>query len=223
MSLSQDPIIKRLRDHFVCGWRNINGVEKFAGKSHSHPPDSSAVHTTNGAGGRNVQMLIISPDGDVLHCLPGYWNPDALRHELDFSLELAAIFNQDLPKDERSDAFLLAHMNHAAKHAELLVKDSNLQGFDKRREEGRADGSDFRRRGGEGDATRTVDQVMHERMARRPFLKIDEFDLSTVVDYGASFYDKHGDGCCDGVVGRPSMPPLPKGDGKDGPWKKKAP
>ena len=217
MSLSQDPIVERLKDHFVCGWRNIHGVEDFAGKSHSHPVESTAVHTTNGAGGRNVQMIIISPDGYVLHVLPGYWNPDALRHELDFSLELVEIAAKDLPHDEKSDAFLLAHLNHAAKHAELMVKDSTLQGFDKHREEQRPDGSDFRRRGGEGEAVRTVDQVMHERMARRPFLRIEEFDLAKVVDYGTRFYDKHGDGCCDAVVGKPT---LPKGEGRDGPWKK---
>lgn len=219
MSLSQDPIIERLSKHFVCGWRNIHGVEEFAGRSHAHPPDSSAVHTTNGAGGRNIQMIVISPAGDVLHVLPGYWNPDALRHELDFSLELAAIAAKEIPASDKNDAFLLAHLNHAAKHDELLVRDSTLQAFDKHREEGRSD-SDFRRQGGEGEATRTVDQVMHERMARRPFLKIGEFDLESVVDYGTQFYDKHGDGCCEKVVGKPSMPELPKGSGPSGPWKK---
>ena len=219
VSLSQLPIQKRLKEQFICGWRNINGVESFAGKSHSHPVASSAVHTTNGAGGRNVQIIIISPDRDVLHVLPGYWNPDALRHELDFVLELNDVAKSDLPQSEKNDAFLLAHMNHAAKHHELLVKDSKLQAFDERKES-RGKESDFRRKGGKGEVTRTVDQVMHERMARRPFLKIDEFDLSKVVDYGTAFYDKHGDGCCEGVGGKPSMPkPLPEGKGDAGPWK----
>jgi hypothetical protein len=221
VSLSQVPIQTRLKDKFVCGWRNINGVEKFAGKSHSHPVCSSAVHTTNGAGGRNVQMIIISPNRDVLHVLPGYWNPDALRYELDFALELAAITIQEGSQDDRNDAFLLAHLNHAAKHNDMVSKDSKLQAFDKMKESGNQ-GSDFRRRGGDKQVARTVDQVMHERMARRPFLKIDEFDLSKVVDYGTSFYDKHGDGCCDKVVGQPTMPkePIPAGDGPSGPWKK---
>jgi len=219
VSLSQDPIIERLSKNFVCGWRNIHGVEEFAGRSHAHPADSSAVHTTNGAGGRNIQMIILSPAGDVLHVLPGYWNPDALRHELDFSLELAAISVAETTPAEKNDAFLLAHLNHAAKHDELLVRDSTLQAFDKHREDSRPE-SDFRRQGGEGEATRTVDQVMHERMARRPFLKIGEFDLEAVVDYGTEFYDKHGDGCCEKVIGKPSMPELPKGTGASGPWKK---
>jgi hypothetical protein len=218
VSLSQDPIIERLRERFVCGWRNIHGVEEYAGSSHSHPVDSSAVHTTNGAGGRNIQMILISPAGEVLHVLPGYWNPDALRHELDFALELAEIAARDLPRDEKSDAFLLAHMNHAAKHDALLVRDSTLQAFDKHRES-QKEGSDFRRQGGEGEAIRTVDQVMHERMARRPLLSIEEFDLAAVVDYGTQFYDKHGDGCCEGKVGKPTMPPPPKGSGGSG-WKK---
>lgn len=218
MSLSQDPIVERLQKHFVCGWKNIHGVEKFAGKSHSHPVKSTAVHTTNGAGGSNIQMIILDPDGHVLHVLPGYWNPDALRYELDFALELVAIAATDAPQDEKNDAFLLAHLNHAAKHHELMVRDSTLQAFDRRHEEGKGD-SDFKRKGGEGEATRTVDQVMHERMAARPFLRAHEFDLSKVVDYGTRFYDKHGDGCCEGVVGDPKMS-VPKGSGADGPWKK---
>ena len=222
MSLSQGPIRTRLKEKFICGWRNINGVEKFAGKSHSHPVCSTAVHTTNGAGGRNVQMIIISPDRDVLHVLPGYWNPDALRHELDFTLELAEIAAGEGTVGEKNDAFLLAHMNHAAQHNDMMAKDSKLQAFDKQKESVTA-GSDFRGQGGRRTVTRTVDQVMHERMARRPFLKIDEFDLSSVVDYGTQFYDKHGDGCCDKVVGSPSMPKkeIPRGDGPSGPWKEK--
>ena len=102
-----------------------------------------------------------------------------------------------------------------------MARDSKLQGFDKSKEE-RAKESDFRRRGGEGEVARTVDQVMHERMARRPFLKIEEFDLSAVVDYGTMFYDKHGDGCCDRKNGEEGLKkePIPKGDGDPGPWRR---
>ena len=218
MSLSPGPIRTLLSEKFVCGWRNINGVETYAGKSHSHPVESTAVRTTNGAGGRNVQIVIISPAREVLHVLPGYWSPEALRHELNFSLELAALAARDLPAAERNDAFLLAHLNHAAKHDGVMAKDSQLQGFDKHKE-AREEESDFR--GHAGKVDRTVDQVMHERMARRPFLKIEEFDLAEVVDYGTMFYDKHGDGCCSGKPGEDSSPlPIPRGEGEPGPWRR---
>jgi len=220
VSLSQDPIIELLNQHFICGWRNINGVEAYAGRSHGHPVCSTATHTSNGAGGRNVQIMIISPERDVLHVLPGYWNPDALRHELEFSLELAKICRQDLPRSEKSDAFLLAHLNHAALHSGLMTRDSELQGFDAMREES-IEKSDFKKRGGEGNAERTVDQVMHERMARRPLLKVDEFDLANVIHYGAKFYDHADDGWCptDHNGSKLVRVPIPVGSGERGPWR----
>ena len=204
MTLSEPKVIERLSKNFVCGWRNIQGVETYAGKSHDHAVASNALHTTNGAGGHNVQMLFVAPSGNVLHCLPGYWDPDGFVHEVDFILELAKLESSGLSLLEKRDQFQLAHLNHAAHHSEQVVRDSSLQGFDKMREE-KTNGSDFRRKT-DGAVMRTVDQVMHERMARRPLLNMSRFDIENVVDYGTRFYDKYGDGCCDLEKGKPSMP-----------------
>jgi len=38
---------------------------------------------------------------------------------------------------------------------------------------------------------KTVDQVVHERMARRPFVTYEDFDVASYVDYGQLRYDKH--------------------------------
>ncbi len=38
---------------------------------------------------------------------------------------------------------------------------------------------------------KTVDIVMHERMAQRPFLAYKEFDVPKFSDYGKNEYDKH--------------------------------
>ena len=222
MTLSEPKVIEVLKEHFVCGWRNIQGQESYAGKSHDHPVASTALQTSNGSGGRNVQMLFISPSGAVLHCLPGYWDPDGMMHEIQFILELAKLEASDLPLLEKRDQFQLSHLNHAAHHSEQMVADSYLQGFDKRREE-KQQGSAFRRKT-DGDVIRTVDQVMHERMARRPMISIEEFDIGKVVDYGTRFYDKGGDGCCDLDKGNPTAPkrkkPSTGGYKKSGGWKK---
>ena len=45
-------------------------------------PKQCAVGTTNGAGGHNVQIFVLSPDGVVLHALPGFWHPEDLVREL---------------------------------------------------------------------------------------------------------------------------------------------
>jgi len=221
VTLSEPKIIELLNANFVCGWRNIQGVETYAGKSHDHAVASSALHTTNGAGGRNVQLLFVAPSGNVLHCLPGYWDPDGFIHEVEFILELAKLDASDLSMLEKRDQFQLAHLNHAAHHTEQVVKDSSLQGFDKMKEE-KTDGSDFRRKT-DGSVMRTVDQVMHERMARRPLLNMSRFDIENVVNYGTRFYDKYGDGCCDLEKGKPTMPKQKKGkmDKVSGGWKEK--
>ncbi|RTZ93201.1 MAG: hypothetical protein DSY81_10725 [Bacillota bacterium] len=222
MTLSEPKLLAVLEKQFVCGWRNIQGKEAYAGKSHDHPVASTALQTSNGSGGRNVQMLFIAPSGMVLHCLPGYWDPDGMMHEIEFILELAKLEASDLPLLEKRDQFQLSHLNHAANHSEQMVADSYLQGFDKMREE-KQEGSDFRRKT-DGDVRRTVDQVMHERMARRPFIPIERFDIGTVVDYGTRFYDKGGDGCCDLDKGKPTAPkrmkPPAGGVKKYGGWKK---
>jgi hypothetical protein len=36
-----------------------------------------------------------------------------------------------------------------------------------------------------------VDQVVHERMAKRPFVPYDQFDMEMFSDYGKLRYDKH--------------------------------
>jgi hypothetical protein len=38
---------------------------------------------------------------------------------------------------------------------------------------------------------KTVDMVMHERMAQRPFLTYKEFDVPQFAMYGKNEYDKH--------------------------------
>jgi len=204
VTLSDPKLLGLLHDRFVCGWRNIGGVESYAGKSHNHPVKSTALHTSNGAGGRNIQMLMISPTGNVLHCLPGFWSPVEMFRELELGLELLEIDLSDKSLAEKRDEFLLAHLNHAAKHPRSTVAGSHLQGFDKKRERDQEE-SDFRRKT-DGEVARTVDQVMHERMAQRPLFSIEKFDIAAVVDYGTSFYDKAGDGCCDLGKGKPTMP-----------------
>ena len=189
MSLSEDNVLKFIKKNFVCGWRNIDGREKYAGKSHCHKTDNPAISASNGAGARNVQMIITTPSGQVLHCLPGYWRPDALLEELEFAGQLSEILRFS-KADRRNDKFLLAHLNHVCKHSWKVQKDSHLQGFDERHERQKG-GSMFERE--ECDGMKTVDQVVHEKMAEFPFIHVRDFDIGGFVDVGTKFYDAHRD------------------------------
>ena len=60
------------------------------------------------------------------------------------------------------------------------------------------DGTDFRRDAGfVTDQLKTTDQVVHERMAERPFLPFERFRIASFVDMGVKHYDDHHDGCRD--------------------------
>ncbi len=52
-----------------------------------------------------------------------------------------------------------------------------------------------------GNAFKTCDVIMHERMAKRPFMPFQRFDVASYSDYGKPRYDKNEDGI-DAYTGR---------------------
>jgi hypothetical protein len=188
-------VLRLLRSKFVCGWRNIEGQEPYAGTSNDHAPSNPAVTTTNGAGHHNIQMIFYARDGVVLHCLPGYWDGDALAGEMDLALALDAIHaDASLTPREKNEKFIEAQLGHVALHRRAgTMARSRLQSFDAWQEQ-RRPGTDFTRAAG-GSDLKTVDQVVHERMAARPFLRREDFDLAAYIEMGIRQYDAHNDGC----------------------------
>jgi len=205
VTLSNDILLKVLKNQFICGFKNIKG-EPYAGKSGKHDPDSPAVLTTNGAGPHNVQIFMLSSDGTVLHCLPGYWCPEDLIHEMTFAMGLNRLWqNHSLPLDKKQKLFALANLQDIRLHSPAMRLRSHLQGFDAKEERQKAD-SDFKYRPGDfrppfylvrkhkmprQSDLKSVDQVVHERMAKRPFVAYESFDVESFSDYGKMRYDKH--------------------------------
>ena len=198
MSLSNDAVLNTLKNQFVCGFRNITG-EPYAGKSGKHGTDSPAVVTTNGAGPHNVQMFIMSSDGTVLHCLPGFWAPQDLLHEINFALTLNRVWlNPNVSPEVKDKKFRQMHLADLRSHPKEMIERSHLQNFDAKHE--KADGdSDFKIKQtylkrnfkmAKNDGLKTTDQVVHERMAKRPFVKYEDFDVAEYTDYGKIRYDK---------------------------------
>lgn len=205
MTLSNDILLKVLKSQFICGFKNIKG-EPYAGKSGKHDPDSPAVLTTNGAGPHNVQMFMLSSDGTVLHCLPGYWCPEDLIREMQFAMVLNRLWqNPSLSQDKKQKLFAQVNLQDIRLHSAAMRQRSHLQGFDAKEERQKAD-SDFKYRPGDfhpplyligkhkmpkQSDLKAVDQVVHERMARRPFVAYESFDVENFSDYGKMRYDKH--------------------------------
>ncbi len=184
--------------------------EPYAGNSGTHKPRGTAVETTNGAGSHNIQMFVMNPDGTVLHCLPGYWNPHDLNAELQLGLKLNSLYaNPSISMSEKVVQFRRLQTEHVREHSDETHARSKLQGFDMRHEASKPK-SDFvkdRSYLSEGEhwgpdshlAFKTTDQVMHERMSNRPFQQYEKFDVASFCDYGQHTYDKHED-----TLGEPS-------------------
>lgn len=194
MTFANGNVNATLRKNFVCGWRNIQGEERYAGSSNVHQPGYAAKTVTNCSGHHNVQMFFMTHDGKVLNCLPGFWNVDAFLDNVRLAAKLNKIYHKkNISRVEKNDLFLDMHLNHALKSYDKMKEESELQGFDKKKIM-KKDNSDFKRQ--EGFITgelKAADQVLHERMAERPFVPIESFQVSSFIDMGTKKYSyKYG-------------------------------
>jgi len=207
VSLSQEPAFSALQENFVCGVRDISN-EPYAGLSGRHETSGNAVNTTNGAGPHNLQLFMLSADGTVLECLPGFWNPSDLVEEMKFAGQLNQVWlDPHLSSTQKTQDFRQMQIAHIQEHSPQMVRRSKMQGFDQKYEaEHRLNTSDtianrnmitpnMLAPGGKlpQEAFKTCDEIMHERMASRPFVPIQRFDVAAYVEYGKPKYDKHED------------------------------
>ncbi len=194
MTLPNDEVLELLQDRFVLGARNIER-DRHVGLSHGYKPDQSAVGTTNGAGGRNVQLIVLAADGVVLHALPGFWHAEDLLRELRFALQLHDLHDrQDLAATEKARLFRAMHRAFAHRLPADTVARSRWQGFDESEERERAKRERRDTFVYEGDAPTTIKpvcQLVHERLETRPFRRLEEFGMEAFVDYGRAYYDNN--------------------------------
>lgn len=202
MSLSNEPVFSELKNHFICGYKDIEN-KHYAGASGKHLPGGQAVDTTNGAGPHNIQIFVLAADGTVLTCLPGYWNPDDLASELVFATHLNDVWTDNsLSRSDKDQLFAKAQIEHIKEHSPAERKRSQLQHFDvvyeKQHRGARSDifyeHSINPRTGNIDDRSiKTADVIMHQRMASRPFESYKDFDVVAFSDYGKPMYDKQED------------------------------
>jgi hypothetical protein len=206
VSLSQEPAFSTLKNDLICGSRDITG-EPYAGMSGRHDKFGNAVSTSNGAGPHNVQMFLLSADGTVLTCLPGYWAPEDLVTEVGFAKQLNQVWqNKQLSTAQKDAMFTQMHLAHERQHSPAMRNRSHMQGFDAMYEAEAHPGGDTIREPQiisacleqnihhfPQEAFKTTDMIMHERMAKRPFQSYDHFDTASFANYGKWRYDKEED------------------------------
>lgn len=200
MTLADENVQQMLRERFVVGWHNV-WREEWVGQSHGYRRNQTAVGTTNGAGGRNMQVFVLAPDQTVLHALPGFWHPDDFAHELRFAEALCTVWQDETMTRKQKDAmFRQVQLAELRSHGEATYARSGWQSFDAHAERHRATRE---ARDTFGHATlpgvpmqgiamlKPLNVLVHERMADRPFVPFAEFDVEDFVDYGRPFYDNN--------------------------------
>ncbi|MFY9340859.1 MAG: hypothetical protein WAT39_00125 [Planctomycetota bacterium] len=193
MTLPNEEVMDLLRTRFVVGTRNIER-EGHVGMSHGYGPTQTAVGTTNGAGGRNVQLVVLSADETVVHALPGFWHPEDLLVELRLALELHKLHGDDeMPTASKLAMFQALHRSHLRRHGEAMESRSGWQGFDANHELMRAktERRDTVLATAKGDTLKSIPQIVHERLLARPFQKLAAFGMEAFVDYGRPYYDNN--------------------------------
>lgn len=194
MTLPNDDVINYLDSRFILAHRNIKNDE-HVGLSHGYKDTQSCVGTTNGAGGRNVQFLILSADETVLHALPGFWHAEDLVPELQLAFEINRLHLDESKTDEQKDKmFGMLHKTHMRRYGPAAKRRGQWQGFDRWAEMKRVQFEErdtFRKTASGELELKSVVQVIHDRMLQRPFKKLADFDLEKFVDYGRSYYDNN--------------------------------
>jgi hypothetical protein len=197
-------VLSELQSQWIVGWKNII-TQEFVGDSHGYTCEQTAIGTTNGAGGRNVQLFMIAPDGVVVHALAGFWHPDDLLSELRFARETLLPLWQDpsMPRHLKDSLYGGLQKQKAANNSEETRLRSRWQGFDAKNEMKR-----FEKAGGRDSVVlddngqpikgkkgrlklKTLDVLIHDRMAARPFVPFEQFDVMAFADYGRTYYDNN--------------------------------
>jgi hypothetical protein len=80
VSFSSDPVQQALKTKFVPAVINTTGTPA-TGASCKHSPREQAGMCTPGIGHQNVQVLFLTPEGEIFHVATGHQSPRALAAE----------------------------------------------------------------------------------------------------------------------------------------------
>ncbi|MFK7822147.1 MAG: hypothetical protein AB8G99_25855 [Planctomycetaceae bacterium] len=170
VSFSPANIRETLKTEFVCHTINTEG-DPSAGQSHAHAPNDKAGSVTDGVANQNVQLLFLTPNGEIFHTVSGFRGPDALAEELSFSIGL---FNQ-IQEDPKS-----------AKELVQVVHQTRQRSTSQRSSRSRPRP---RRRSGGGSIRRSL-QLDYTFAEKYPMLAMSEFEKNPrlLVGTGTSMF-----------------------------------
>lgn len=148
---------------------------------------------------------MLSQDGVVLNCLPGYWSAGDLVREMKLARNLNDVWmDASLNRGQKENLFRQMQLAHIGEHPRAMSMRSRMQGFDQKYEakyhlydsDTITDPNlitDVNAMMLPQSAFKTVDRLMHERLSKQPFIPYFSFNVASFVDYGRPLYDKHED------------------------------
>jgi hypothetical protein len=201
-TLANDVLQDQLREHFILGWSDIERAP-HVGLSAGYRQDQTAVGTTNGAGGRNVQIVVMANDETVLLVLPGFWHTIDLLQELGLARNLFELHRSTAHTEEqKAKLFAGLHRAFLRNVASGTQGRSRWQAADRFTENLRSalgvrdtfalDAKGQPARDASGIVVlKPLVQVIHERLLAQPFVKWGDFDMEALVDYGQPLHDEN--------------------------------
>jgi len=131
----------------------------------------------------------------VIHALPGFWHAQDLLPELRLALEVHKLYvDETMSPASKLAMFAALHRAHVRRYGDAAKERGDWQGFDGQFELARAakETRDTVVADAEGKQhLKAIPDLVHERMAARPFKKLSEFGMEAFVDYGRPYYDNN--------------------------------
>ena len=199
-TLANDLVLEELRDHFVLGRGDLERVP-HVGLSNGYEADQTSMGTTNGAGGRNLQIVVLAADGTLVHALPGFWHALDLLPELELARQLHDLYGSaGHTRAQKQTMALTMHRSFVRRLSVATLDRSRWREEDAKAESERAkvgvcdtfvlDGKGQPQRDAAGLVRlKPIVQFVHERLAARLFVKLADFDMEWFVDYGTVLHD----------------------------------
>jgi hypothetical protein len=194
------PVKRLLSDSFVCAVINTTG-DPAAGASLSHTLKDPAGPCLRGNGEHNVQIVVLTPAGELFHVLSGFIGPEELERELTFALSTYKAIKQDPENAGRTvrNRHVEFLKKQGSKEDELDGKSTrgfpNFMGFDPQADGGPNFGN------GQFSMDKMFDGFTKQRVLadhrfamEHPMMPIEQFRTEMLVGSGKSFFGSTSSG-----------------------------
>jgi hypothetical protein len=162
VTLSNPDVKKALAPRFVLATLDSTG-DPESGESIRHAPDAPGSDLLRGNGEHNLQLLFLTPQGEILHALAGYVSAQELLVEIELALKLHEALRS--PSIDRTLLVRTVHATAGRADARAAVSPGPFSDWERRR--------------------RVAD---HRFVERHPLLSAAAFRPSLMVGAGASFF-----------------------------------